>query len=77
MNLNINSETSKLKEVLIGNSLNFKSPWIEFDNQNDLKNIEHKKRLIKILNSNEIKKSEKKCKKTQKNALFYVIKSTT
>ncbi len=26
MNLNINSETSKLKEVLIGNSLNFKSP---------------------------------------------------
>ena len=31
--------------------LNFKSPWIEFDNQNDLKNIEHKKRLIKILNS--------------------------
>ena len=31
--------------------LNFKSPWIEFDNQNDLKNNEHKKRLIKILNS--------------------------
>jgi len=30
--------------------LNFKSPWIEFDNQNDLKNNEHKKRLIKILN---------------------------
>ena len=26
MNLNINSETSKLKEVLIGNSYNFKSP---------------------------------------------------
>lgn len=31
--------------------LNFKSPWIEFDNQNDLKNNEHKKRLTKILNS--------------------------
>lgn len=29
--------------------LNFKTPWIEFDNQNDLKNNEHKKRLIKIL----------------------------
>ena len=27
MNLNINSETSKLKEVLIGNSYNFKSPF--------------------------------------------------
>ena len=29
--------------------LNFKTPWIEIDNQNDLKNNEHKKRLIKIL----------------------------
>ena len=28
--------------------LNFKSPWIEFDNPNDLKISEHKKRLIKI-----------------------------
>lgn len=31
--------------------LNFKSPWIEFDNQSDLKITEHKKRIINILNS--------------------------